>query len=894
MRKASSVLLLGLAVPALSALPVVTAPQAEARPVAPMVRNVPLGGVDPSTLRTRPGARSAAVASHAWQQSGAGVTAAPRRQGLAPTRRPAVLTKALRTRPFQLMGVTWRTGTKPVDLTVVVRAHTGKGWGEWTALDLLDVPPARDEAGRYGTEPLWVGTSDGYQVRVDLHSGRLPRGLRVDLVSPGSSPADSAGGNVPAASAGAAAAVPQINTRKAWGADERLRGSGPSYTSTIKAGFVHHTAGTNNYSAADVPKIIRGIYAYHTKSNGWSDIGYNFLVDKFGRVWEGRYGGVTKAVLGAHTGGFNVDTFAVSALGNYDKAPATAPMIDSIARVMAWKLSLNYRDPNGRTSLVSQGGGTSRYRAGARVAFNVISGHRDAGNTSCPGKNLYAQLPNLRALTAQYMGSGIVDPATSPIQPTYGGAPMAVTARTLGAQQWRLDVLGKYDGAVLRTMTGAADPATPVSTAWDLRDEAGNQARPGAYTLRMQSAGATDSARTWTHTVTVVPPRSTPPTAPAIGLPGRSGYVPLDPTRIYDTRTGGRLPLGPGQRVDIAVAGIGGVPAAGVGAVALTVTASRPSGSTYLSVWPAGGRKPTSSTLNLPAGSSRSALAVSALGGNGLVSLYNSTGTTELAVDVVGYYPVGAAGGQTLHPVAPFRLFDSRKDGGILAKGEGRTLTMPTLSGVTAARMGAAIVNVTAAGATGDGELIVHRPGSGLDDALSLTYSPGAAVANRAVTTLTDGQLRINNRGAATQVVVDVVGWYAPTSVAGGKSFQAMAPRRVLDTRTGTGARKARVGQRKTIAVAVSGKGRALPASASAVVLNLTSTGATARSTYLTAWPAGLRRPTVSDLNVASGRTTANLVVVRIGSSGKSKGKINLYNNSGSTHMVGDIVGYYR
>jgi hypothetical protein len=899
MRKARSVVLLGLVVPALSALPVVAAPQAQARPVVPLVRAVALTGVDTSALRATAGTRSGAVARDAWRESrGAAGPAAPspdRRGFAASPSRPVVLTKPTATKPFELLGVTWRTTSTPADVTVVVRARGSKGWTAWTALELLDTPPSKDEAGRYGTEPLWVGSSDGYQVRVDLHSGGLPRGLRVDLVSPGDSRADAGvGRGAPVASAKAAAAVPAINTRAAWGADERLRGTGPSYTSTIKAGFVHHTAGTDHYTAADVPKIIRGIYAYHTKSNGWSDIGYNFLVDKFGRIWEGRYGGMANNVLGAHTGGFNSESFGVSVLGNYDKAPTTPEMVDSIARVMAWKLSLSYRNPAGTTSLVSQGGGTSRYRAGTRATFNVIAGHRDAGNTSCPGRNLYAQLPNLRALTAQYMGSGLVDPATAPVQPTYGAAPMAITARTLGAQQWHLEVRDPSDGSLVRTMSGSADPATPVSTAWDLRDTAGRQVRPGPYTLRMESWGATDAARTWTHTVTVVPPAATPPTAPAVALPPPAGFVPLDPARIYDSRTGGRFPLGPGQRLDLRVAGVGGVPTTGVGAVALTVTASRPSAGTYLSVWPAGGRKPTSSTLNLPAGSARSALAFSALGGNGLVSLANYAGTTEVAVDVVGYYPVGAANAQALHPVTPFRLLDTRKSGGILRAGDSRTLALPALSGVPAGQMGAAIVNVTAVGATGTGNLVVHRPGSGLDDALSLAYAPGAAVANRAVTALADGQLKVNNRGADTHVVLDVVGWYAPTSVAGGKSFQPITPRRVLDTRTGLGAKKTRVGPRRAIGVAVAGTGKILPANASAVVLNLTSTGSTARSTYLTAWPAGVTRPTASDLNVVAGRTTANLVVVRIGTSGKSKGKINLYNNSGSTHMVGDIVGYYR
>ena len=125
-------------------------------------------------------------------------------------------------------------------------------------------------------------------------------------------------------SAQAAVAQPQIFTRAQWGADESIRGTAPKYNSTIKAGFVHHTAGVNGYSEAEVPKILRGIYAYHVKGNGWSDIGYNFLVDRFGRLWEGRYGGMTRAVVGAHTGGFNVDSFAVSALGNYDKVAAPA------------------------------------------------------------------------------------------------------------------------------------------------------------------------------------------------------------------------------------------------------------------------------------------------------------------------------------------------------------------------------------------------------------------------------------------------------------------------------------------------------------------------------------------------------------------------------------------
>ncbi len=129
---------------------------------------------------------------------------------------------------------------------------------------------------------------------------------------------------------------PVILTRAQWGADESIRTRLPSYSSTIKAGFVHHTVNANSYSVADVPAVMRGIYAYHVKSNGWSDIGYNFLIDRFGRTWEGRYGGITRAVIGAHTGGFNTDTFAASLLGTY--STTAPPQVTMDARRVAVRL----------------------------------------------------------------------------------------------------------------------------------------------------------------------------------------------------------------------------------------------------------------------------------------------------------------------------------------------------------------------------------------------------------------------------------------------------------------------------------------------------------------------------------------------------------------------------
>ncbi len=806
---------------------------------------------------------------------------------------PAVLASARQVKTFQLLGVTWRASAHPADLTVVVRAHGGQGWSAWTPLEAQDATDARQQvSGRLGTEPLWVGDSDGYQVRVDLHRGSLPGGLRVDLVAPGDSAADATAGQdrSPAASAAAAVSAPVINSRASWGADEKIRNGGPYYNATIKEGFVHHTAGTNGYSSAEVPKIIRGIYAYHVKSNGWSDIGYNFLVDRFGRLWEGRYGGVSRAVVGAHTGGFNVDSFAVSAIGNYDTAAAPTVMVDAIARLLAWKLSLYYRNPMGTTTLVSQGGGTSKYPAGRSVTFNVISGHRDAGNTECPGTNLYKQLANIRTLTESYLGAALINPAASADQ-VAAGTSLTVTAKTTQSQQWRLDVRNHIDGTLVRTLTGSAAPGQPVSAVWDQRDSTGAASRPGAYDLSLSSSSSTGSARTWNHRVALLPPTSQPATAPAAGLPGIAGFVPLEPARIYDSLTGGNLPLGPAQRLDVKALGAGGVPASGVGSVALTVTASWPTSTTSLKVWPAGAARPSSSAMTVEAGTTRSALAISAVGGKGLVSLWNSAGVTEVAVDVVGYYPT--AGGQKLHMLRPYRLYDSRTTDGIIGDGTGRTVTLPSRHGVVSSRMGAAIVNVTALSASGAGDVIVHSPGSGLTVATTLAFSKTTKVSSRTITALTGGALRISVRGADAQVVVDVIGWYASSSVAGGKLFQATSPHRVLDTNTGVGAARAVVGRDGTVVVKVAGKGRVLPKSARAVLLNLTSSSMK-MLTYRVSWPAHPTWPASSDIYLTKGRATSNQVLVRVRHGGKKKGRINLRNYAKKTNLVADIVGYYR
>jgi hypothetical protein len=184
-------------------------------------------------------------------------------------------------------------------------------------------------------------------------------------------------------------------SRAGWGADESLNSEAPEYGSVVKVMYVHHTATASDYSCAEVPAIIRSLHVYHVRQNGWKDIGYNFLVDKCGTLYEGRKGGVDRPVIGAHTMGFNLDTASVSVIGTYTGSGVSPAVQDSIARVVRWKLGLGgYRADGSETLVASVDNG--KYRAGQQVTFGRVSGHRDAYLTECPGTALYNQLPAIR------------------------------------------------------------------------------------------------------------------------------------------------------------------------------------------------------------------------------------------------------------------------------------------------------------------------------------------------------------------------------------------------------------------------------------------------------------------------------------------------------------------
>ncbi|UGY92127.1 peptidoglycan recognition protein family protein [Streptomyces gobiensis] len=234
--------------------------------------------------------------------------------------------------------------------------------------------------------------------RIAVCTAVLPLALLVTWDAPrGISPPRP--GNVPA-EARQSVPRPAIVGRAVWRADEDLVQGPAKYTGAAKAVFVHHTDHPNDYDCAKVPAMLRAMQSDHVRGQGWDDLGYNFVVDRCGTIYEGRSGGVGRSVHGAHTKGFNADSVGIGALGNFGpgtKVPKA--MVDAIVRIAAWKLRAG-ADPQGKVRLVSTHD-DSRYPKGDAAVLHVISGHRDTYRTRCPGDAMYERLPAIRQAAAR-------------------------------------------------------------------------------------------------------------------------------------------------------------------------------------------------------------------------------------------------------------------------------------------------------------------------------------------------------------------------------------------------------------------------------------------------------------------------------------------------------------
>ncbi|MEU6041551.1 N-acetylmuramoyl-L-alanine amidase [Actinomadura sp. NPDC047616] len=520
-------------------------------------------------------------------------------QGTAGAQHQVMGLPAERTKPFSMLGVSWTDPRAVIDGTVQVRTRSAAGgtWTPWQPVEAHNEDGPGDDARsesrvRGATAPLWVGPSNGVQVRVAGKGRALPAGLRVELIDPGdgaakpkpraigpgtavlagavsteppaadpstdptagptetatepsapadpASPADGAPPADPAppsedptgspsptssaspesgTSAGVTAASstapqPTVVTRAQWGADESLVKEPAEYAPSVKVVFTHHTAGTNNYTCAESPAIVRSLLLYHVKTNGWNDLGYNFLVDKCGTIFEGRKGGIDKPLIGAHTYGFNTGSSGISVLGDYTKTAPAQPALSAVARVAAWKLGLHGGDPTGKASMTTTIN-NGKFPAGETVSFNTVSGHRDGYATECPGQLLYDKLPAIRTEAKQW-----ATPVTSvALTSTAGATKVGTTYYTKGTVTlgWKPAAVSGYEVLVGHTVV-ARPGGTSTSAKITLS--------AGSHDVRLRATninGTTATSPAYRMTVDTTAPVFTTPA----GLGVNTGTVTL-------------------------------------------------------------------------------------------------------------------------------------------------------------------------------------------------------------------------------------------------------------------------------------------------------------------------------------------------------------------------------
>ena len=413
---------------------------------------------------------------------------------LAPAASRTAASSGLRTR-FTLVGLHWRGPGR-----VVFRTRSLEGrWSGWRAAapegeDLPDVgsPEARRGAGWHIGNPWWVGPSNRVEVR---RIGRVGR-IRSYLVW---SPEVLVPYRV-LASATAPAIVPRLS----WGADESIRRNSPSFAPSVRFAVVHHTAGRNAYSRAEAAAIVKGIQLFHVQGNGWNDIGYNFLVDRFGTIYEGRYGGITRNVVGAHAQGFNTGSVGIALLGTYGSTPPSAAAQNALAKLIAWRLDLAHADPLGLLTVIS--GGNEKYPAKVPVLLRGVSGHRDTGFTECPGNLLYSRLDAIAGVAAKLGLPKIYEPRVD----ASAEGPVRFRARLSGPLAWTVSVTDAAKAEVARgsgsgtivDWTWDASPAFPATYSWSItaggaRPATGSlRAGLGSTTLALEGVAATPSSIT--------------------------------------------------------------------------------------------------------------------------------------------------------------------------------------------------------------------------------------------------------------------------------------------------------------------------------------------------------------------------------------------------------------
>ncbi len=450
--------------------------------------------------------------------------------------RTTILLPAQIVKQFTLVGLTW-VGPVSAGTEFQVRVRESGSWSAWFELEYGEYQGedgSENAAARVGSDPLLTGLADGVEVVMANVTGIAPSQMKVTLVNSTVTQQDqniaqsisaqsysalsqsigmattqeSTLSQVTAALTGAAVSPqgalvlrPRIVSRAEWGANETWRDPVPKMGTTLLAGIVHHTASTNNYTADQGPAQMRNLYAYFTQSLNYADMGYNFLVDKYGTIYEGRsgctYGDVNcdstaMPTQGAHTAGLNINTFGVSAIGNYDVLAPQNPavMVESIASLMAWKLAPYGLAPNAPAYILSTDtSGSSKYSAGQTAVTQVISAHRDVGKTVCPGRYLYPYMGEVRARATQLLAPIIQGVSVTPAVLDYSATiPVSVSAIIPADATWSVTVKNADSGVPIHTASGTQVTSGTISYTWDRKDTTGAMVPMGRYSVTLNAS----------------------------------------------------------------------------------------------------------------------------------------------------------------------------------------------------------------------------------------------------------------------------------------------------------------------------------------------------------------------------------------------------------------------
>lgn len=731
---------------------------AQGPPVAPRLTRLPIPHV--------PADKAGAVSA-----SGDRVTAATTRVGI----------------PFDVAGVTF-TGAAPAGMSIELRTRTTHGWGAWLPVD-VDSEDGPDRGSREarrqtaGSAAVTAAGSDGIDVRVSTRGGVVPPDLTLSVVDGGSAPGDamlapqvpadspavdgSAPATAPASLATATASVsaPAIVSRSAWGADERLMPCQPDPLAGFKAAVVHHTVNVNTYTSAEAPALMRSIFAFHTQSRGWCDIGYNFLVDRFGRIYEGRKGGLSGFTQGAQAGGFNQETLGVSVIGDFTSVPFPSAVRTAVARVVSWQADRSAFDPASSVTLTSAG--STRYAAGVRVTKPRVMGHRDLSLTSCPGDAAYPQVPGIGSAAAtqwragQYAGrpgrytpvaarrfvdtrSGLGAPraplaagGTITIRPS--GLPSDVTAVTLNLTTT----------AATRITSVAVFPAGLAPRSSSVLNTGPGRTTAAAVTVGVGAGGAITLRNGGGNVHVIADLAGYYSTGSSSGLVGSF-------RRVLDTRSG----LGaPAQRVEPSRPLTLTVPnlPAGTRAVNLNLTVTRTQGSGYLTAYAGGSARPSTSNLNFVEGQNVANLATVPVGPGGTVTIH-TTAPTDVVADVAGVFVAGS--GSRFTPVSPRRVLDTRYGWGTRygSLGGGRSLAV-SVAGIPGSASGVAM-SLSATGATLPTALTVYATGSPRPVTSNVNVTPGQAISGLAVSGIRSSSVSVSSTSGSVAVIGDLMGYY--------------------------------------------------------------------------------------------------------------------------------------